>query len=98
AVTASLQFLMTANGDEIANDPNVRAMLTVLLRDNRCGFRGGESAAFILRDESGRFSRIVWPATDEPNSAQWNGTLPARAVAIVHTHPCWLSMPSHIDR
>lgn len=78
---------------EIAVEPSVRGIFFFLLQSSH----RDERAAFIIRTPSGGFSFIAWPASDDANGVQWRGAYPRGTVAIVHTHPSWLPMPSRID-
>ncbi len=89
-------LVLTFNAVDL-HDPAVRGVLTELLRNARYGCVNTEEAAFLIRDAHGRTFFLRWRANGELNSATWNGALPAGTVAIVHTHPNWLPLPSHID-
>ena len=78
-------------------EPAVHGVLAMLLRDARYGCARTEEAAFLIRDARGAVFFLRWRANGELNRAAWNGPLPAGTVAIVHTHPNWLPLPSHLD-
>jgi len=82
-----------ASHDEIAVDQGVRGIFLFLLQTTH----RDERAAFIIRTSCGGFTFVSWPASDDANSVAWRGAYPAGTVAIVHTHPNWLPMPSRID-
>jgi hypothetical protein len=82
---------------EIALMPAAQAIFEDLLRRNQFGFNDIEEAAFIVRDGGGNLRAVAWPSDGEPNSGRWEGAYPAGAVAIAHTHPNWLPLPSSID-
>lgn len=89
-----LQSAAAHMGDvEIAADPGVRGIFAYLLEQPR----RSEHAAFIVRTECGGFTFVMWPESVDENSVRWSGGYPHGTVAIVHTHPNWLPMPSRID-
>jgi len=53
----------------------------------RFGQEMSERAAWVLKDDAGRLRWLAWPAEYQYRRAQWEGPVPARAVAIAHTHP-----------
>jgi hypothetical protein len=89
-------LVLTFNAVDL-HDPAVRGVLTELLRNARYGCVNTEEAAFLIRDAHGSTFFLRWRANGELNRATWHGPLPAGTVAIVHTHPNWLPMPSNID-
>ena len=82
---------------ELADHPAVRGIFWHLLGQSRYGFDNGESALFVVRNESGGYSFVSWPNAGEPNCARWQGAFPRGTVAIAHTHPNWLPSPSSVD-
>jgi hypothetical protein len=82
---------------EIAADPAALRIFWGLLERSRFGFSRLEEAAFIVRGANGSVSAVPWPQAGEPNVGRWAGAFPANTIAIVHTHPNWLPMPSDID-
>jgi len=88
-----LQSAMAHSGAELAHAPAVRGIFAhLLLQPQRV-----EHAAFIVRTASGGFTFVEWPASDDENCVRWSGDYPRGTVAIAHTHPRWLPMPSKID-
>jgi len=79
--------------DEIAADLSVRGIFLFLLQTTH----HDERAAFIIRTPCGGFTFVSWPMSDDANSVAWRGAYPPGTVAIVHTHPNWLPMPSRVD-
>ena len=89
-----LQSAAAHAGDlEIAADPGVRGIFAFLLEQPG----RGEHAAFIVRTPCGGFTFVKWPASDDEDSMRWSGGYPSGTVAIAHTHPNWLPMPSSVD-
>jgi hypothetical protein len=82
---------------DIATDPSARRMFWDLVRHARYGFSNREQVAFIIRERDGALSCVVWPSSGEPDSGRWEGPFPTGVVAIAHTHPNWLPVPSSID-
>ncbi|MEO8033360.1 MAG: hypothetical protein ABI837_02935 [Acidobacteriota bacterium] len=89
-------FAEAANPD-LADDPRVRDGFRRLLQRSRYGF-DAEQAAFLVRRADGSLILVDWQYGGERNGASWQGVFPEGTIAIVHTHPCWLPMPSGIDR
>lgn len=56
-----------------------------------------EQAAFIIRDPSGaeRFAR--WPFQHQASEATYAQAMPSNAIAIIHTHPNRVPLPSDHD-
>lgn len=82
---------------DIVREPQVQTLMRELLSDARSGFEHREEAAFIVRGASGNFYSIEWPSNGALDSARWEGAFPPGTVAIAHTHPTHLPMPSNID-
>ncbi len=82
---------------DMALDPAALAIFREMLRRNRNGFGDIEEAAFIVRGSGGELIAVPWPGAGEPDRGRWEGSFPAGVVAIAHTHPAWLPMPSSID-
>lgn len=57
-----------------------------LLEKARWGFSKFERAAFAVRESDGHIDFVRWPDPDYLR-AVYRGSVPANAVAIVHTHP-----------
>lgn len=53
----------------------------------RFGQEISERAAWVLKDDAGRLRWLAWPAEYKYLRAHWEGSIPAAAVAIAHTHP-----------
>jgi proteasome lid subunit RPN8/RPN11 len=93
--TVLIVMLTGVPQEDLACDAAARAIFAALLRDARYGF-AAEEAAFIIRMDNGTVGFVRWRAR-ETDSASWRGAVPRGTIAIVHTHPNWLSMPSRID-
>jgi proteasome lid subunit RPN8/RPN11 len=80
-----------------AKDPCVlRAFSDLLMRAAMRG-RNAEVAAFLTSEDDGTFGFLIWPASDPRFKASFQGRVPPRTVAIVHTHPTFEPMPSRHD-
>ncbi|MEA2339432.1 MAG: hypothetical protein QOE82_3439 [Thermoanaerobaculia bacterium] len=79
------------------HDPVVHGVLADLLRNAHYGTASTEEAAFLIRNSSGATFFMRWPPNGELNMATWSGPLPAGTVAILHTHPAYLPLPSNRD-
>ena len=89
-----------ADGDaasEPALDPAVLRGFRSMMENVRYGFSESEEAAFVVRDADGAFSLVPWTPSGLPDRGIWAGRFPAGVVAIAHTHPNWVPMPSRID-
>lgn len=82
---------------DLVREPQVQTLMRELLSDTRAGFEHREEAAFIVRSASGNFYSIEWPSNGALDSARWEGAFPPGTIAIAHTHPTHLPMPSNID-
>lgn len=51
------------------------------------GHESTEVAAWVLVDDAGHVSWLMWPDERKYLRAHWEGPRPADVVAIVHTHP-----------
>jgi hypothetical protein len=58
--------------------------------------RDSERAAFLVRDDKGRLRAVSWPA-GETAEASYKGRIPARCIAVIHTHPIAAPQPSRRD-
>jgi hypothetical protein len=101
SVIIALLSLLTADlapePRELADVPSVRSVFTALLRRSHYGF-APEQAAFIVRCPNGTLAAVHWPAGELRDGAEWIGDYPPGVLAIAHTHPGWLPLPSRIDR
>ena len=82
---------------DIATEPAALRIFWNLIAQARFGFSALEQAAFLVRDGSGVITSVPWPEAGEPNTGRWMGAFPANTVAIIHTHPNWMPVPSKID-
>jgi proteasome lid subunit RPN8/RPN11 len=89
-------LLITFNSVDI-RDPVVHGVMADLLRHARFGMANTEEAAFLIRNAAGATFFLRWPRDGELNQATWNGPVPAGTVAVLHTHPNWLPLPSNRD-
>ena len=79
-------------------DDALRQPFVALLRDAvRAGSRL-EAAGFVVRLPHGGYAIVRWPDSETTDEARWDGAWPPGTVAIVHTHPNWMPLPSRVDR
>ncbi|HEV7486509.1 MAG TPA: Mov34/MPN/PAD-1 family protein [Thermoanaerobaculia bacterium] len=78
-------------------DPVVHGVMADLLRHARFGMSNTEEAAFLIRNAAGATFFLHWRSDGELNQATWTGPIPAGTVAILHTHPNYLPIPSNRD-
>ena len=83
-------------GGDLAEHPAVREMSWQLLSETRFGFSHQEQAAFVVRSGDG-YRCVAWPSDGLADGARWEGRYPEGVIAIIHTHPNWMSAPSPID-
>ncbi|HVS30542.1 MAG TPA: Mov34/MPN/PAD-1 family protein [Thermoanaerobaculia bacterium] len=76
---------------------DVRACVTRLAAMSGHGRFEYESAAFLVLREDGKFDCAVWPSVRAWRRATWAGPVPDGTVAVMHTHPRSLPMPSAHD-
>ena len=69
----------------------------VLLKDAQFGQSQREQAAFAVLTEEGRVEFRRWAPTNELRQTEYVGSLPTRAIALVHTHPNDPPTPSTVD-
>jgi hypothetical protein len=73
-------------------------MFEEVLRNGLYGLSDTESAAFVFRDGDGSFHCLAWPETFRFRESSYRGALPRGVIAIVHTHPFTMPVPSTGDR
>jgi hypothetical protein len=96
SVVIALLSLLT-EPRELADIPSVRSVFTALLRRSHYGY-APEQAAFVVRCPNGTLAAVHWPSGELRDGAEWIGEYPPGVIAIAHTHPGWLPLPSRIDR
>ena len=70
-----------------------------LLRDSGWSLNGPwERAAFIIQNPDGSIACQCWPSKHSYLAETFNGFVPARTIAIVHTHPVAYPRPSEQDK
>lgn len=100
AMFAALLLLdagLDAHTTDLAFDPAVRKAFLMMMKDTRFGFSHMEEAAFVVQNADGDLSMVAWPPSGEPDSARWFGRFPDGTVAIAHTHPNYMPLPSKVD-
>jgi proteasome lid subunit RPN8/RPN11 len=83
--------------DLIVRDTGILLQLSSMARLGTSRVNHTEAAAFVVRDPGGALSLVPWPDQFENHRQTWRGTVPAGAIAIVHTHPDRAPVPSRGD-
>lgn len=97
---ATLTLVATASlpGDPIFGSEAGVTFSRELLRENTVGaFQGTERAAFVVDRGNGELACLIWPHTHEHLQEAFAGAMPPGTVAIIHTHPMRVPMPSPQD-
>lgn len=81
----------------IVDDPDAIACFDRLVRLAGYGRRSDERAAFLV-ERDGRIACVAWPSRNEYQAASWESAWPEGVIAIAHTHPRELPLPSANDR
>ena len=68
-----------------------------LLAEGGYGRLDRERAAFLIRENNGTLTLAPWPHSGFRH-ASYRGAVPARTIAILHTHPADQPRPSAQDR
>jgi hypothetical protein len=79
------------------NTPQAHLWYAHLLAEGGYGRMPEERAAFLIQEVDGTLTLQPW-ARGGIRHATFRGTIPARTIAIVHTHPRGESEPSRQDR
>ena len=82
---------------DLAFDPDVRSAFLAMMKDTRYGFSHMEEAGFVIRRSTGELDFERWPSTGVPDTAFWIGEFPRGTIAIAHTHPNTMPLPSNLD-
>lgn len=83
-----------ADEEEMISSPCLRASFAELLLGAHPDV---EVAAFVVADEEGQMSCLIWPRMSWIRSQTFHGTIPQGTVAVVHTHPPREERPSNGD-
>jgi hypothetical protein len=97
AITLLLFVATMAHADDITCDRAVVSQAWELLKLGGYGTSDFEQAAFIVRDADGQHRFVIWPFERRYHHATLHGPIPAGAVAIIHTHPNSVPLPSLDD-
>lgn len=97
-VALSLLLLgLPAPAAAIVLDSRGVAILADLFASGGYGRLPTERAAFLVLGEDGSLQCQAWPGSAQFQEASYHGTIPARAIAIAHTHPNHRPDPSAVD-
>jgi hypothetical protein len=72
---------------QVSDDPCVMNAFAQLLERGEGILGKVEAAAFLVRDDDGSLSMVLWPRTEFSRKETFRGAIPLGTVAIVHTHP-----------
>ncbi len=89
-LTLAMQIHSRCNSDFFQNS-------WALLKNARWGASRFEQAAFAVRERDGRIDFVRWPGSPEDFRAEYKGSIPPNAFAVVHTHPNGHPDPSGDD-
>src|SRR5688572_22242764 len=97
-LAAALLLAVSFDVTSVVADQRV---LTVMQEIARLGaadrFQEREVAAYLVRDENGTISAVIWPHSATRRAEHYEGPIPGRTVAIAHTHPLAFERPSRGD-
>ena len=85
------------NLQAVGNDPCLQNAFAQLLQRGEGIVGRVEAAAFVIREEDGTFTTLLWPRTNYARSETFRGAIPPGTVAIAHTHPPTMEHPSSGD-
>ncbi len=91
-----LALLLFAVSFELVS-PQALHWYDVLLAESGYGQREYERAAFLIRETDGTLTLEPWPYSGFRH-VKFRGKVPARTIAILHTHPAREPQPSVRDR
>jgi proteasome lid subunit RPN8/RPN11 len=83
--------------DLIVADPAILIQLSSMARLGTSRVNQTEAAAFLVRRSERALELVPWPDHFENHRQSWRGTVPAGAIAVVHTHPDRSPIPSRGD-
>lgn len=84
--------------DDFLSDRTIREFFADLLEQGGYGHWRTERAAFVVLDERGQYRCIGWDLDGRLLRQEFQGAIPDRTVAIVHTHPKELPIGSVTDQ
>ena len=90
-----LALLLFAASFELAS-PEALGWYDVLLAEGGYGRFDRERAAFLIRERDGSLTLEPW-SDGGHHHASFRGAIPARTIAILHTHPAKYPEPSAHD-
>lgn len=83
---------------QFVDNPAIRGFFADLLKQGGYGRWKTERAAFLVLEESGEYRCVSWGFNGNYQRQQFEGAIPDRTVAIVHTHPMELPAASVNDQ
>lgn len=82
---------------EFPSDPRIFSLFVALFTLGGLAGDERERAAFIVRTSGGAFEMLWWKECDRSGRAEYRGSIPKNAVAVVHTHPFHFPKGSPLD-
>jgi hypothetical protein len=97
-VTITLAATVSLLRDPVFGSESGLALIRELQWANRAGaFDGSERAAFVVDSGNGALACLAWPSTHQHEQETFHGAIPPGTIAIIHTHPITVTMPSRQD-
>ena len=82
---------------EFIDDSVIRGYFADVVRQGGYGHWKTERAAFLVRGPAGDYRCVAWPNDGRLYRQEFQGAIPDRTVAIIHTHPSELPSASAGD-
>lgn len=98
AISAAPATTTPETDDPVINDASLREQAWTLFSLAKHGQSRIERAAFVERDGEGHLFLEIWVAGTAPSRVSFEGPIPPRAIAIIHTHPNDIPFPSVKDQ
>lgn len=95
AAMVSLVVVLPGAADDLTQLRAVRQICASLI--SSAGPSSHDEAAAFIVERGGHVFPVMWKRSGSLDSAQWDGPIPLGTVAIFHTHPGWLPVPSSVD-
>ncbi len=95
AAVVSLVVVLPGAADDLTQLSAVRQICSSLIAATGASSHD-EAAAFVV-ERGGRVFPVMWKRSGSLDGAQWDGPIPIGTIAIFHTHPGWLPLPSSVD-
>lgn len=106
AAVVALVLVPSSNADsmraervhsEFPSDPRIFSLFVALFSLGGVAGDERERAAFIVRSSDGTYEMLWWKECARSNRSEYRGSIPEKAVAVVHTHPFHFPKGSPLD-